>query len=169
MNGNDMKKKSIFAVTLLIFLGLGVCAVMGIVGLITTTNLRATASPTLVVLQSTLIETPLAQRISPSLTPLPGQVGVLSTRTASSLTRTAYPTDIAFYTTTAPTKPVVLNEGTATKFFLTPGPLMTLDMSHPSGTTGLCRDGRYTSLQIKQDACHYDGGIYSWWGPTPVK
>lgn len=164
-----MKKKLIIAIALLICVGFGLCGVVSVVGVLSTSAFHATASPTLSVLQSTPIETPTAERISASLTPFPAQVGVLSTRTASSLTRTAYPTDVTPYVSPIPTRPILISEGTATKFFITLEPLLTLVVYHPSGSTGLCRDGKYTSLPIKQDACHYDGGIYSWWGPTPVK
>jgi hypothetical protein len=164
-----MKKKLVIAIALLICVGFGLCGIASIIGVISTSAFRTTASPTLSVLQSTPIETPIAQRISASLTPLPAQVGVLSTRIASSLTRTAHPTDVTPYLSPIPTRPILISEGTATKFFLTLEPLLTLDMSHPSGTTGLCKDGKYTSVPIKREACHYDGGVYSWWGPTPVK
>ena len=140
---------------------------MGVIGVITTSAFRATASPTLLVLQSTPNETPTVQRILPSLTPLPGQIGVRPSQTAYSLTRAAYPTGIAFQTSAVPTRPIVINEGTATKFIKTLEPLQTLVNTHPSGTTGLCNDGKYTSMQHKREACHYDGGIYDWWGPIP--
>lgn len=155
------------AVALMICVGLGVCGVMGVMGVISSSAFRATASPTLLVLQSTPIETPTVRPILPSLTPLPGQIGARPSQTAYSLTRTAYPTEIAFQTSAVPTRPIVIDEGTATKFIKTLEPLLTLVRTHPSGTTGLCNDGKYTSMQNKHDACHYDGGIYQWWGPIP--
>jgi hypothetical protein len=157
----------VIAVALMICAGLGVCGVIGVLGVISTSAFRATASPTLPVVQNTPIETPIVQRISPSLTPLPGQIGVRPSQIASALTRTAYPTAITFYTSAVPTKPIVVNEGTATKFIKTLEPLLTLVRTHPLGTTGICNDGKYTSMPHKQDACHYDGGIYQWWGPIP--
>ena len=126
---------------------------------------RATASPTEPVLQSTPIETPSVQRISPSLTPLPGQVGIRPSQTAYSLTRTAYPTDFAFYTSAVPTRPIVINEGTATKFIKTLEPLLTQVSIHPYGTTGLCNDGTYIYIQQKPGACSLHGGMFDWWGP----
>lgn len=156
----------VIAVFLIICAGFGVYAVIGVIGIISTSAFRATASPTLPVLQSTPIEIPSLQRISPSLTPLPAQIGVRPSQTAYALTRTAYPTAIAFYTSAVPTKPIVVSEGTATKFIKTLEPLQTLVRIHPFGTTGLCKDGKYTTLEHKQDACHYDGGIFDWWGPT---
>lgn len=170
MNHADMKKKLVIAVALVIGIGFGLCGVVSVIGIISTSTFRITPSPTLSVLQNTPIETPAAPRISPSLTPFPAQIGIRPSQTASSLTRTAYPTDIAFSTTVVPTRPVVVSEGTATKYIKAIATLQTLvSRTHPSGTTGLCNDGRYTSVPIKQDACHYDGGIYDWWGPTPVK
>lgn len=35
---------------------------------------------------------------------------------------------------------------------------------HPTGSTGLCGDGTYTSAQHKQGACSYHGGVQEWWG-----
>jgi hypothetical protein len=155
----------VIAVALMICAGLGICGVMGVIGALSTSAFRATASPTLPVVQNTPIETPIVQRISPSLTPLPGQIGVRPSQTAYALTRAAYPTEIAFQTSAVPTRPIVMNEGTATKFIKTLEPLLTQVRTHPSGTTGLCNDGKYTSVQPKEEACHYDGGIFAWWGP----
>jgi hypothetical protein len=155
----------VIAVALMICAGLGICGVIGLIGVISTSTFRATASPTLPVLESTPSETPSVQRISPSLTPLPGQIGVRPSQTAYALTRTAYPTEIAFQTSAVPTRPILINEGTATKFIKTLEPLQTRVKTHPAGTTGLCNDGTYTSIQHRQDACHYNGGIFDWWGP----
>ena len=163
----SIARPGVIAVALIICAGLGICGVMSVLGVISTSAFRATASPTLSVLTNTPIETPSVQRISPSLTPLPGQIGVRPSQTAYALTRAAYPTEIAFQTSAVPTRPIVINEGTATKFIKTLEPLLTQVRTHPSGTTGLCNDGKYTSIQHKRDACHYDGGIYAWWGPIP--
>jgi hypothetical protein len=164
-----MKKKLVIAVALVICIGFGLCGVIGLIGILSTSTFQATASPTILILQSTPVETPIVQRISPSLTPLPAQIGIRPSQTAYSLTRTAYPTDIAFYTSVVSTRPILVSEGTATKFIKTLQPLLTKVRTHPFGTTGLCNDGTYTSVEPKQDACHYNGGIFDWWGPTPVK
>lgn len=38
----------------------------------------------------------------------------------------------------------------------------------PPGTTGTCRDGTYTRVKIKEDACPIDKGhhgpLWQWWG-----
>lgn len=47
---------------------------------------------------------------------------------------------------------------------ITPIPLLPTS-SHPSGTSGRCNDGTYTSAQHKQGACSHHGGVASWWGP----
>jgi hypothetical protein len=161
----DMKKILVIAVALIICIGLGVCGVIGVIRVISTPVFQATASPTLSVLQGAPIETPIAQRISPSLTPLPGQIGVRPSQTAYSLTRTAYPTNIAFYTSAVPTRPLVMDEGTATKFIKTLGPLQTLVGTHPTGTTGLCNDGTYVYEQLRPGVCNLHGGLFDWWGP----
>lgn len=36
---------------------------------------------------------------------------------------------------------------------------------HPTGTSGLCHDGTYTSAAHRQGACSWHGGIAQWWGP----
>lgn len=36
--------------------------------------------------------------------------------------------------------------------------------SHPSGTSGKCRDGTYTRADNRQGACSHHGGVASWWG-----
>jgi len=36
---------------------------------------------------------------------------------------------------------------------------------HPAGTTGLCRDGTYTTASHKQGACSHHNGVAVWWGP----
>jgi hypothetical protein len=46
-----------------------------------------------------------------------------------------------------------------------PGLLTPTSSGHPTGSTGLCVDGTYTSAQHKQGACSYHGGVQEWWGP----
>lgn len=36
--------------------------------------------------------------------------------------------------------------------------------SHPTGTSGRCKDGTYTSANNRQGTCSHHGGIASWWG-----
>lgn len=165
-----MKRRLVIGVALVIFVGLGVCGIIGVTGFLSTTAFQATASATLSVSRITPVETPTIQGVSPSLTPLPGQVGVRPSQTAYALTLTAYPTVVAFYTSAVPTMPILVSEGTATKYIKAIATLQTLvSRTHPFGSNGLCNDGKYTSIAIKQDACHYDGGVFLWWGPTPVK
>lgn len=46
-----------------------------------------------------------------------------------------------------------------------PGLLTPTSSGHPTGSTGLCVDGTYTSAQHKQGACSHHGGVQDWWGP----
>lgn len=66
-------------------------------------------------------------------------------------------------TFTATLIPTRTHVPTATMVYIPP--VQPTTSGHPSGTSGQCVDGQYTSAQHKQGACSHHGGVLIWWGP----
>jgi len=66
-------------------------------------------------------------------------------------------TTTAAPTTAAPTTTAYVAPTTTTAAAPAPS-------QHPTGTTGLCNDGTYTSAAHSQGACSHHGGLAQYWG-----
>ncbi len=142
---NSISTKGIFAITIALFLlfvqsflALGTVSAV-IVASIPTSTLTPTNT-----LTPTTTLTPTA-----SLTPTYTVTATITNTPTITLTPT-----VTFAPTNSP-RPSV-----------TPIPLIISNptSSHPSGTSGQCIDGTYTSSQTRRGACSHHGGIAIWWG-----
>jgi len=124
---------------------------------ITSTPTTIASLPIEKIIELTISVADTQTAISYSPTPLATATVVPSLENFPTATQVPAATEIPIFTPV----PVFTQVPTAT-IYVAPVPPPS---SHPSGTSGLCVDGTYTSAQHKQGACSSHGGVDVWWGP----